>query len=546
MESDSKTWKRNILATCALPYSNGDIHVGHLVEYIQADIWVRFQKMRGNRCLFFCADDTHGTPIMLAAKKRKISPEEMIKEKKQAHIEDFRSFEINFTHYSDTHSPLNRKIVDRFFKSMETHQTLNFREVEQAYCNQCKMFLPDRFIKGTCPKCGNDNQYGDSCDQCGSTYNPLEMKNPFCVICGEKPNNKKSEHLFFRLSDFQDFLQEWVPVHTSPEVARKLEEWLRNTLRDWNISRDAPYFGFNIPGYPGKFFYVWMDAPVGYIATTAEWGQDHKTDYEEIWNSSNWEIHHFIGKDIIYFHGLFWPAMLKNTGLSTPTRIHAHGFLTINGEKMSKSKNTFINARDYLQYLNPLYLRYYFFSKISPDLNDIDLNWNDFREKINSILIAKITNIASRCLQMLHKKSGGQLTSMTPEGISLIEKFRGEQETLAQRYEDKEYVKVAVTIRDMAEKTNRYLDDRSPWKMKNKNLRDQVLTDGINLFRVITIYLAPVLPSFAEKVAGFFYEENYRWESLKSPVESIKTAPYEYLITRIEESTINNLTHPQV
>lgn len=538
---------RKILTTCALPYSNGEIHVGHLVEYLQADIWVRFQKMQGHTCLFFCADDTHGTPIMLAAKKNQITPERLVQEKKQAHIEDFSSFEINFTHYSDTNTKINQTIVNEVFAKMETSGSVVNREVEQAYCDTCKIFLPDRFIKGTCSNCKTPEQYGDSCDKCGATYAPLDMIDPYCVTCNKKPVIRTSDHLFFRLADFQDFLNEWVPAHTSLEVSHKLMEWFQPGLRDWNISRDKPYFGFEIPGYKDKFFYVWVDAPIGYIAAFEEWRHNQTEpnykNYQEIWANPDWEIHHFIGKDIIYFHGLFWPTMLKVAGLSTPKQLHVHGFLTINGEKMSKSKNTFVNAKEYLKHFDPLNLRYYFFSKISPGLNDIDLNWNDFKEKVNGILVSKITNIASRCLQMLHKKLDGRLGKMSSSGLKIASSFELRADEITKYYEEREYAKAAIVIRDLAEETNRYLDQKAPWKMDAQDQQQRfemvtVLTDGLNLFRLIAIYLTPVLPSYSEKVATFFNEDTYIWTDLKKRLQDQPTIPYEYLLKRIEDKNV--------
>lgn len=536
-----------LLVTCALPYSNGEIHIGHLLEYLQADIWVRFQKMQGNECLFFCADDTHGTPVMIAAQQQNITPQQLVEEKQKTHQQDFKEFEIEFTHYSSTNSLINKKIVYEIFKKMEDNGHIHQKDIKQAFCNHCKMFLPDRFVKGTCPNCDSQEQYGDSCDQCGATYSPLEMKESHCVTCNNPPNLKSSQHLFFKLSNFQNFLDLWVDSHTSQEVSKKLKEWFSQKLKDWDISRDNPYFGFEIPNYPGKFFYVWVDAPIGYIATTQEWCEKNDPNpdsYKKYWQNDEWKIYHFIGKDIIYFHGLFWPAMLQTAGLSTPQQIFAHGFLTINGMKMSKSKKTFINARLFLKYFEPIYLRYYFFSKISPDLNDIDLNWDDFIGKINNELLAKITNIASRCFSVIHKKFNGKLGKLSLDGIQLIEESKAKQAKITDFYQKREFAKALIEIRNIAEETNRYLEKKSPWKMNMESQAQEIqsiLTDGLNLFRLINIYLTPVMPSYSQKVADFFKEKNYLWESINTSVENIQTLPYQHLINKIDKDTISKI-----
>jgi methionyl-tRNA synthetase len=402
--------KRKILVTSALPYANGDIHIGHLVEYLQTDFWVRYQKMRGNECLYMCADDTHGTPVMISANKLGITPEELISEYHKRHMEDFTDFQITFDNYYSTNSPENRELSETIFAHMQENGHVDKRAVKQNYCENDRMFLPDRFVTGTCPRCGSEDQYGDSCDVCSSTYSSFELVDAKCTLCGVPPVAKESEHLFFVLNNFRDFLVDWVKTHTPEEVKNKLQEWLKQDLRDWDISRDAPYFGFEIPGYKNKYFYVWVDAPIGYMSATKNWCEKNGRDFAEFWKDTDTELYHFIGKDIIYFHTLFWPAMLHNSAFRTPDQVFVHGFLTINGEKMSKSKGTFIKARTYLDHLEPLYLRYYYACKLTSSMDDIDLNFDDFVQRVNSDLIGKITNLASRGAQMLNKIDAGRST----------------------------------------------------------------------------------------------------------------------------------------
>jgi methionyl-tRNA synthetase len=538
---------RKILITCALPYSNGEIHLGHLVEYLQADIWVRFQKMRGHNCLFFCADDTHGTPVMIAAKQQNITPQKLIEKKKIEHLQDFNKFEINFTYYSNTNSLINQKLVNEIYQQMKQKKHIHIKEVKQAFCNHCQMFLPDRFIKGTCPNCNSLDQYGDSCDNCGATYSSLEVKNAYCITCKNPPQTKNSQHVFFKLSDYQDFLSHWIINHMPYEVSKKLKEWFGKKLKDWDISRDTPYFGFPIPDCPDKFFYVWVDAPIGYIATTEEWCQQNsilQDSFKNYWQNPDWEIYHFIGKDIIYFHGLFWPAMLKCAKLTTPKYLFVHGFITVNGEKISKSKKTFINASSYLQHLSPLYLRYYFASKISSAIVDINFSWDDFKYKINNELLSKITNIASRCLQMLHKKLDGKIGKISHEGKILITQAKNQEEKIATYYENRDFAKMIIMVRNIAESTNRYLDKKSPWKMnlqtQTANVRS-VLTDGLNLFRIIVVFLSPVLPSYSKKVSDFFQESLYSWDSINEIKENQEMLPYHHLISKIELKNLSDL-----
>ena len=410
--------KRKIVVTSALPYANGDIHLGHLVEYLQTDFWVRFQKMRGHRCVYVCADDTHGTPIMIRARNEGISPEELIARSHALHLKDFTDFEVSFDNYYTTNSPENKALSERIYAAMAKSGAVTTRTSPQLWCEKCGMFLPDRFVKGTCPKCGAEGQYGDSCDKCGSTYAAEELGAPKCTVCGGTPTVKDSEHLYFELEPFKDYLRKWIPEHTTSDVSNKLLEWFNEPLRGWCISRDAPYFGFEIPGHPGKFFYVWVDAPIGYIASLTNWCQQHGEKIEDWWHQAPGtghqapEIYHFIGKDIIRFHCLFWPGMLHVADFQTPSKVFVHGFLTVNGEKMSKSKGTFINARTYLDHLPAAALRYYYAAKLGGNTDDMDLNLSDFVQRVNADLVGKVTNIASRAAQMLQKKLDGTLATL--------------------------------------------------------------------------------------------------------------------------------------
>lgn len=533
---------RQIIATSALPYANGSIHVGHLVEYLQTDFWVRFQKMRGHNCIYICADDTHGTPIMIRARKEGITPEELIESSQKEHQEDFADFQIHFDYYSSTHSPENKELASYIFKAMEDKGHIAVKDVEQSYCEHDKMFLPDRFVIGTCPKCGAEDQYGDSCDKCGSTYSPTDLKSPRCSICGNTPVKKSSEHLFFKLNDFKEFLQSWVPQHTQTEVANKLKEWLDDELRDWDISRDAPYFGFEIPGHPGKFFYVWVDAPIGYLSSTKKWCTERGIDFFDFWNNDKTEIYHFIGKDIVYFHTLFWPAMLENAELKTPNKVFVHGFLTVNGEKMSKSKGTFIGARAFLDHLDPTHLRYYYACKLN-GIGDLDLNFDDFVNRVNSDLIGKITNLGSRGAQMTNKKLAGQVTEPSDEGLQLIRKVQDKSQTIAQLYEDLNFARAMVEIRELADLTNKYFDEKAPWKLikEDQQTTQAILADILNIFRILTIYLKPILPWYAEKVEKLFGETSFQWSSVHEIKKNIQLNSFEHLSQRVDATKIEQL-----
>lgn len=527
---------RKILLTCALPYANGPLHLGHMFEHLYADFWVRFQKMRGHQVLFICADDTHGTPIMVEARKRGITPEKLIELAWKDHVKDFQQFQIEHTHYSSTNSAANRELCEHFFQKMKEKNLLGTQTIQQLYCNQDQMFLPDRFVKGECPKCGAKDQYGDSCDVCGSTYGPADLKNSYCAVCGTKPTEKPSDQIMFKLNDFRDYLQAWLPSHTSKEIGNKMLEWFNEPLRDWDISRNAPYFGFQIPGYPEKYFYVWVDAPMGYVSSTKEYCEKAGLSFDEYWKSEASEVYHLIGKDIVYFHTLFWPALLKAADFRTPSSVWVHGHVMVNGEKMSKSKGTFLSAGVYLQHLDPMYLRYYFASKFSSGVDDVDFNLDDFAQRTNSDLIGKITNLASRGAQMLNSKLDGVMSEPDAEGLNLLQKAQARAEIIAQNYENREFVKAINEIRSLADEANRYFDEKAPWKTLEKD-RDQtkkVLTTTLNLFRMLAIYLKPVLPLYVEKVEKLFGETSYVWNSSQTLLKNKKIGAYEHLATRID------------
>ena len=539
--------KRRIVVTSALPYANGDIHLGHLVEYLQTDFWVRFQKLRGHECVYICADDTHGTPIMIRARKEGITPEELIARSHATHLKDFTDFQVAFDNYYTTNSPENKALSERIYAEAEKQGFITKRTTPQLYCEHCHMFLPDRFVKGRCPKCGAEGQYGDSCDHCGSTYGAEELGNPVCTTCGATPVVKDSEHLYFELEPQHDYLEKWIPGHTTSDVSNKLLEWFKEPLRGWCISRDAPYFGFEIPGYKDKFFYVWVDAPIGYIASLANWlgkqgtgGQGTCPDVSW-WNDPNVELYHFIGKDIIRFHCLFWPGMLHSAGFKGPDKVFVHGFLTVNGEKMSKSKGTFVNARTYLDNLPADALRYYYAAKLGGTTDDMDLNLQDFVQRVNSDLVGKITNIASRSAQMLQKKSDGRLGVLDDEGRELLRKLRDASETIAGYYEDRRFNLAVVEICRAADLANEYFDRKEPWKLIKTDAEAArvVLTTALNAFRVIAIYLKPILPVYADKAMKLFGETEWKWESINTSVEGVKLGDYEYLASRIDAKQVD-------
>ena len=532
--------KRKIVVTSALPYANGDIHLGHLVEYIQTDFWVRFQKLRGHDCVYVCADDTHGAPIMIRARKEGITPEELIARMHAIHLKDFSDFQVSFDNYYSTNAPENRALSEQFYAAMEKSGGITKKTTPQLYCEHCKMFLPDRFVKGTCPKCGAENQYGDNCDKCGSTYAAEELGAPKCTTCGNTPVVKDSEHLYFELEPQHDYLEKWIPEHTTSDVSNKLLEWFQEPLRGWCISRAAPYFGFQIPGYPDKYFYVWVDAPIGYLASLQNWCEKNGKDFADYWQNPKAERYHFIGKDIIRFHCLFWPGMLHAAGFEQPNKIFVHGFLTVNGEKMSKSKGTFVNARTYLDNLPPEALRYYYAAKLGGTTDDMDLNLTDFVQRVNSDLVGKITNIASRSAQMLQKKSDGKLGAVDAEGRELLEKCRAASETIAKFYEDRRFNQVVVEICRCADLANEYFDRKEPWKLIKTDVEAArtVLTVALNAFRILAIYLKPILPVYADKAMKLFAETDWTWESINTALENLTLGEYEYLASRIDAKQV--------
>ncbi len=535
--------KRRIVATGALPYANGPIHIGHLVEYLQVDFWTRFQKMRGHECLYICADDTHGTPIMVKARELGITPEAYIAQSKADHVRDFTDFGIEFDYFGSTNDPENKLLAETFYAKMREAGHTDIRDIEQLYCEVDTMFLPDRFVKGTCPVCAAKDQYGDSCDVCGSTYSPIDVKDAHCTICGTKPVQRKSSHVFFKLDQFRDFLKTWVPAHTSSEVANKLSEWTSGELRDWDISRDKPYFGFEIPGLKDKFFYVWVDAPIGYISSTWNWCKLNGRELKDYWQDPKTENYHFIGKDIVYFHCLFWPAMLKTAGYNLPREVFVHGMLTVNGEKMSKSKGTSVTARKYLEHLDPMYLRYYYACKINGNLHDVDLNLEDFAGRVNSDLIGKITNLGSRGAQMLSKRLEGRMGALSGEALKLVTLAQSKSEEIAGHYEKRDFGKALTEIRALADEANRYFDEHAPWKLINSNpeATREVLTSILNVFRLLTIYLKPVLPKYADRVAALLRESPYMWSDTASTLTKHAIGDYEHLAVRIELPKIQQM-----
>jgi methionyl-tRNA synthetase len=535
--------KRTMLVTSALPYANGSIHLGHLVEYIQTDIWVRFQKMRGHDCTYVCADDAHGTPIMLRAQQEGIEAEALIARVAEEHQTDFADFHIGFDNYHSTHSEENRELSELIYRRNRDAGHIETRTITQAYDPQMEMFLPDRFIKGECPRCGTADQYGDSCEACGATYSPTDLKNAVSAVSGARPVEKESLHYFFKLADFEAMLRKWTTAgHVQEEVSNKLGEWFADGLRAWDISRDAPYFGFEIPDAPGKFFYVWLDAPIGYLASFKQYCERSGTDFDAYWKTgSQAEVYHFIGKDIIYFHALFWPAMLTGAGFRNPTAIFAHGFLTVNGQKMSKSRGTFIKARTYLDHLNPEYLRYYFAAKLGGGVDDLDLNLDDFTQRVNSDLVGKVVNIASRCAGFIMKKSNGRLSEHVAEA-DLYQTFVKAGHEIAGFYEAREYGRASREIMALADIANQYIDDRKPWVLaKQKGAEQQVqeiCSVGLNLFRVLMTYLKPVLPAMAEQVRNFLNLGSLNWSDIAEPLRDHRIEPFKPLMTRVEPASV--------
>ncbi len=539
---------RKILMTCALPYANGPIHLGHMLEHIEADIFSRFQKMRGHDCIFICADDTHGTPIMIKAREQGITPEALIQKSAEDHISDFKNFSIGFDHYGSTHSEENKKLCELFYERMKAKGHIHKKPIQQLYCENDKMFLPDRFVKGTCPKCKSADQYGDSCDVCSATYTPEDLINAGCSLCGTKPIKKASDHIFFRLNDFKQYLIDWLPKHTTSEISKKMMEWFNEDLRDWDISRDEPYFGIKIPGEVNKFFYVWVDAPMGYISTTDQWAKKNNRNLQEFWSeSADAEIYHFIGKDIVYFHTLFWPALLKSADFKTPTQVLVHGHVMVNGERMSKSRGTYISASIYLKHLDPQFLRYYYATKINGTINDLDLNLPDFASRVNSDLVGKIVNLASRGAQMLTKKMDGKLSDLDAAGESILKSIRQQSEIIAGFYEVRDFSKATTLIRELADQVNKYFDEKAPWKTLEPDPTEtkKVLTTTLNAFRILAIYLKPVLPQMADQVATLLNEKPYAWTDLEKTLTQHKINDYIHLASRVEMDKVNAMVDEQ-
>ena len=551
------TKPRKILVTSALPYANGSIHLGHMVEHIQTDVWVRFQKLRGHECHYCCADDTHGTPVMLAAQKQGIAPEDMIAKVREEHLADFTGFFIGYDNYYSTHSPENKQFSQDIYRALKANGKIESRVIEQLFDPEKQMFLPDRFVKGECPKCHAQDQYGDNCEVCGTTYSPTELINPYSAVSGAKPELRESEHFFFKLGECAGYLKEWTSgnnphdgkPHLQPEALNKMKEWLgegeETTLSDWDISRDAPYFGFEIPDAPGKYFYVWLDAPVGYMASFKNLCDRIGVDFDEYFKAdSQTEMYHFIGKDILYFHALFWPAMLHFSGHCAPTGVYAHGFLTVDGQKMSKSRGTFITAKSYLeQGLNPEWMRYYIAAKLNSKIEDIDLNLQDFISRVNSDLVGKYVNIAARASGFIAKRFEGRLKDVS--GSALLAKLAAESNNIAEQYENREYARALRDIMALADIVNEYVDANKPWELAKQEGQDErlheVCSELINAFTMLTAYLAPVLPKVAENAAKFLNLEAITWANTRETLGEHAINKYEHLMQRVEQKQVDDL-----
>ena len=548
---------RKILVTSALPYANGSIHLGHMVEHIQTDVWVRFQKLRGHECYYCCADDTHGTPVMLAAQKQGIAPEDMIAKVREEHLADFTGFFIGYDNYYSTHSPENKQFSQDIYRALKANGKIESRVIEQLFDPEKQMFLPDRFVKGECPKCHAQDQYGDNCEVCGTTYSPTELINPYSAVSGAKPELRESEHFFFKLGECSDFLKAWTSgnnphdgkPHLQPEALNKMKEWLgegeETTLSDWDISRDAPYFGFEIPDAPGKYFYVWLDAPVGYMASFKNLCDRIGADFDEYFKAdSQTEMYHFIGKDILYFHALFWPAMLHFSGHRAPTGVYAHGFLTVDGQKMSKSRGTFITAKSYLeQGLNPEWMRYYIAAKLNSKIEDIDLNLQDFISRVNSDLVGKYVNIAARASGFIAKRFEGRLKDVS--GSALLAKLAAESDNIAEQYENREYARALRDIMALADAVNEYVDANKPWELAKQEGQDErlheVCSELINAFTMLTAYLAPVLPQTAANAARFLNLDAITWANTRETLGEHAINKYEHLMQRVEQKQVDDL-----
>jgi methionyl-tRNA synthetase len=534
---------RRILVTSALPYANGPIHLGHIMEVVQTDIWVRFQQLRGEDCVYVCADDTHGTAIMLRAESEGITPEALIARVQAEHERDYAGFNIGFDHYHSTHSPENKTLAQALYLKLKANGHISRRSISQLFDPEKNLFLADRFIKGTCPKCKTPDQYGDNCESCNATYSPADLINPRSTLSGATPVLRDSEHFFFTLPVFTDMLKTWTRSGTLQEqVANKLSEWLEGGLQEWDISRDAPYFGFEIPGEPGKYFYVWLDAPVGYMASFEAFCQRSGYNFDDYWKpGSDTELYHFIGKDIVNFHTLFWPAMLSSVGFRRPTGVFVHGFVTINGQKMSKSRGTFINARDYLDHLDPEYLRYYYAAKLSAAVDDLDLNLDDFVARVNSDLVGKVVNIASRCAGFITKGFDGMLSATCSEP-ELVAEFQAAKDEIAAHYEAREFSKALRQIMTLADKANQYIADKAPWTLAKTDKQSPevraICSTGLNLFRLLIAYLKPVLPTMAQNVERFLAIDPLRFDSVDTLLLGHRIGTFEPLITRVDPARI--------
>ncbi len=540
---------RKILVTSALPYANGPIHIGHLVEYVQTDIWVRYQRLAGHDVTYLCASDAHGTPIMLKARDAGITPETLVERFRNEHQQAFAGFRVDFDNYHTTHSEENRLLVEQFYGALDAKGLISQRVIQQAYDAEAGMFLPDRFIRGDCPVCSTPDQYGDSCESCGATYSPAELKNPRSVVSGTTPVERDSVHYFFRLAAFEDSLKRWhAGGHVHESVARKLQEWFSAGLRDWDISRDAPYFGFRIPGTDDKYFYVWLDAPVGYMASHRNWLQRTGrpgSEFAAAWNpDSTAELHHFIGKDILYFHTLFWPALLEGLGFRKPTAVHVHGFLTVNGQKMSKSRGTFIAATTYLKHLDPEYLRYYYAFKLGSGLDDIDLNLDDFVARVNADLVGKVVNLASRCAGFISQRFDGELAGALDD-VGLYQNFVAAGDSIGAAFDQRDYGRAMRETMQLADAANRYIDDQKPWVLARDAATlprvQLVCTQGLNLFRVLMTYLAPVLPRVAEQAAAFLGSGPVSWAGRGSPLLGSRIAAYQPLLVRVDPGAVSRM-----
>ncbi|MGM0633653.1 MAG: methionine--tRNA ligase [Pseudomonadota bacterium] len=538
--------KRRILVTSALPYANGPIHLGHILEVVQTDIWVRFQRQQGNDCVYVCADDAHGTAIMLSAEREGITPEEWIGRMSRSHQDDFAAFGVSFDNYHSTHSVENRHFSETIYTALRDNGMIATRTIRQLYDPEKELFLADRFVKGTCPKCGAEEQYGDNCEVCNAAYSPSELIDPRSTLSGATPVEKESEHYFFRLPEFTDMLRQWTRSGTLQEsVANKLSEWLDAGLQEWDISRDSPYFGFEIPDAPGKYFYVWLDAPIGYMASFRHYCDRTGTDFDAYWKPGHdTELYHFIGKDIINFHTLFWPAMLQNAGYRTPTKVHVHGFMTVNGKKMSKSRGTFVNAGTYLEYLEPEYLRYYLASKLGSGVEDLDLNLEDFISRVNSDLVGKVVNIASRCAGFIRKGFQGRLSAEVGEP-ELVREFQQAAGEIAGHYERREYSRAVRRIMALADRANQYIAEQEPWVLAKTDREDpriqSICSTGINLFRLLMIYLKPVLPAMAERAEAFLQVGPLMWADTENLLLDHSIGKFRPLITRIEPDRVESM-----